>query len=253
MHQPSAPRSGSGFTASEYASAYADGMERSFWNRARNRVIERRVRRALAVAPGRVLDIGCGRGIVVDHLRRSGVDCLGAEISSAPPLNADVAPYLRLGWDIADLPADIRQTVRVGLLLDVLEHLPDPNAFLHRCRTTLPGLKALVITLPARQELWSNYDEHYGHFQRHRLEDLPGLLLGLPVRSLDTSYFFHGLYPPMLILNRLGHQRSSEFRPPGGGLVGVVHRIMGGVFSLEDRLVPRRWPGTSLIALALLG
>ena len=253
MALPSTPRSGTGFTASEYASNYPDGMDRHFWNRARNRVIERRVRRALAVAPGRVLDIGCGRGIVVDHLRRWGVDCSGVEISQAPPLNAAVASHLQMGCDIADLPADVRQIVRVGLLLDVLEHLPDPNTFLHRCRTILPGLKALVITLPARQELWSNYDEHYGHFQRHRLEDLPGLLLALPVRSLDTSYFFHGLYPPMLILNRLGCQRSFEFRPPGGGLVGVVHRIMGGVFSLEDRLVPRRWPGTSLIALAELG
>jgi SAM-dependent methyltransferase len=247
-----ASRDGSGFTASEYASAYADGMEHSFWNRARNRVIERRVRRALAVAAGRVLDVGCGRGIVVDHLRRSGIDCVGAEISQAPPLNADVAPYLRLGCDIADLPADLTREVRVALLLDVLEHLPEPNAFLHRCRRTLPGLRALVITLPARQELWSNYDEHYGHFQRHRLEDLPGLLAGLPVRRLETSYFFHGLYLPLRILTWMGRKRSPEFRPPGRGLAGALHRAIGGVFSLEDRLVPRRLPGTSLIALAIL-
>ena len=252
MDRPATPRSDGGFTTSEYASAYADGMERSFWNRARNQVIERRVRRALAVAPGRVLDIGCGRGIVVDHLRRSGVDCVGVEISKAPPLNADVAPYLRVGRDIADLSAELTGAVRVALLLDVLEHLPEPNAFLHRCRNTLPALRALVITLPARQELWSNYDEHYGHYQRHRLEDLPGLLAGLPVRSLDTAYFFHGLYLPMLILTRLGRKRSSEFRPPGRGVAGAVHQVMGGVFSLEDRLVPRRLPGTSLIALALL-
>ena len=72
-------------------------------------------------------------------------------------------------------------------------------------------------------------------------------------RSLDASYFFHGLYPPMWLFSLLGRQRNAEFRPPGGGLVGVVHRIVRGVFSLEDRLLPRRVPGTSLIALALLG
>jgi SAM-dependent methyltransferase len=252
MDEPGTSRHGSGFTASEYASTYADGMERSFWNRARNRVIERRVRRALAVAPGRVLDIGCGRGIVVDHLRRSGIDCIGAEISQAPPLNVDVAPYLRLGCDIGDLPAELTGAVRVALLADVLEHLPEPNAFLHRCRLTLPALRALVITLPARQELWSNYDEHYGHFQRHRLEDLPGLLAGLRVRSLETSYFFHGLYLPLLFLTLLGRKRNTEFQPPGGGIAGTIHQVMGSVFSLEDRLVPRRLPGTSLIALVLL-
>ena len=252
MDEPGTSRRGRGFTASEYASAYADGMERSFWNRARNRVIERRVRRALAVASGRVLDVGCGRGIVVDYLRRSGIDCVGVEISQARPLNAAVAPHLRLGCDIADLPADLTSAVRVALLLDVLEHLPEPNDFLHRCRKTLPALRALVITLPARQELWSNYDKHYGHFQRHRLEDLPGLLAGLPVRSLDTSYFFHGLYFPLLILAMLGHKRNPEFRPPGGGLADAIHQVMGSVFSLEDRLMPRHLPGTSLIALALL-
>jgi SAM-dependent methyltransferase len=252
MEQPATPRCGSGFTASEYAATYADGMERFYWNRARNTVIERRVRRALSVAPGRVLDIGCGRGIVVDYLRRSGIDCIGVEISPAPPLNPDVAPHLRLGLDIADLPADLRQAARVGLLLDVLEHLPDPNAFLHRCRNTLPALRVLVITLPARPELWSNYDERYGHFQRYRLEDLPGLLVGIPLRSLDASYFFHGLYVPLRILTLLGRKRNAEFRPPGGGLAGAIHRLMGSVFSLDDRLLPRRLPGTSLIALALL-
>ena len=246
------PRSDSGFTASEYASVYADGMERSFWNRARNQVIERRVRRAVAAAPGRVLDIGCGRGIVVDHLRRSGIDCIGAEISQAPPLTVDVAPYLHLGCDIADLPAERTGAVRVALLLDVLEHLPEPNAFLHRCRNTLPALRALVITLPARQELWSNYDEHYGHLRRYRLEDLPGLLAGFPVRSLDAAYFFHGLYLPLRLLTVMRRRRNPELRPPDEGIADTLHRVMGSVFSLEDRLVPRRLPGTSLIALALL-
>jgi hypothetical protein len=189
---------------------------------------------------------------VVDYLRRYGIDCVGTEISQAPPLNSDVAPHLRVGCDIADLPPDLTGEVRVALLLDVLEHLPEPNAFLRRCRKTLPALRALVITLPARQELWSNYDEHYGHFQRHRLEDLPGLLAGLPVRSIETSYFFHGLYLPLLVLKRLGRRRNPEFRPPGGGLAGVLHRMTGSAFSLEDRLLPRRLPGTSLIALVLL-
>lgn len=47
---------------------------------------------------------------------------------------------------------------------------------------------------------------------------LPGLLVGIPVRSFDASYFFHGLYPPTLLFSVLGRQRNAEFRPPGGGL-----------------------------------
>jgi 2-polyprenyl-3-methyl-5-hydroxy-6-metoxy-1,4-benzoquinol methylase len=85
MSKLSRPRSGdTTFDAVQYALPYAPGVERHFWNVARNRIVERHLRRALATQrrSGRlVLDVGCGPGIVVDHLRRAGIDCHGVELN----------------------------------------------------------------------------------------------------------------------------------------------------------------------------
>ena len=43
--------------------------------------------------------------------------------------------------------------------------------------------KHLVITVPARQELWTNYDVFNGHFKRYNLTDLEGF-----VRSRYCNY-----------------------------------------------------------------
>ena len=54
----------------------------------------------------------------------------------------------------------------------------------------------------------------------------------------------------LLFLTLLGRKGNPEFRPPGGS--GTMHQVMGSAFSMEERLVPRRLPGTSLIALVQL-
>jgi len=62
---PSMPASGSetAYDSRQYSLNYAPGVERHFWSYARNRIIERLLRRYFANISGGaklVLDVGCG-------------------------------------------------------------------------------------------------------------------------------------------------------------------------------------------------
>lgn len=97
------------------------------------------------------LDIGCGEGYLAEKLaargnRVTGVDCLQAP-SKLTALEAYLRADLRRdesGW-LAELNG--KQFDRV-LLLDVLEHLPDPERLLQRAREVLRPSGQIIVSLP---------------------------------------------------------------------------------------------------------
>ena len=64
------------YTIEQYAENYPPGIEHYFWNIARNAIIARALKRGRMDA-WPLLDIGCGRGIVVEYLRSRGINCIG--------------------------------------------------------------------------------------------------------------------------------------------------------------------------------
>ena len=143
----------------------------------------RRVRKIETfVAKGRVLDIGCGRGITLSQLRDDGWDVAGVEISEAAAAHArsllgdtifvgDVlgAPWPEGSFDVINI-------------WHVLEHLPDPAAVLARCRALLRAGGLLVVAVPNLESiqaafagpLWFHLDvpRHYWHFGATNLRAL---------------------------------------------------------------------------------
>src|SRR5207253_376768 len=99
-----------------------------------------------------------------------------------------------------DLRADFAHRVTTLLLLDVLEHLESPAAFLDECLARFPRCRRVLITLPGRMELWSNYDTYYGHFLRYDRRTAARLLPAGGWQMRGCGYFFHGLYCPGLLL-----------------------------------------------------
>jgi hypothetical protein len=79
-------RSMSEYTIEQYCENYPTGIERYFWNVARNAIIARSLKRGhMHTWP--LLDIGCGRGIVVEYLRSQGINCIGCDTAAAPVSN----------------------------------------------------------------------------------------------------------------------------------------------------------------------
>ncbi len=133
------------------------------------------------VSSGRVLDIGCGRGHILYHLRRRGWTVYGVELS------ADAASHARdvLGLDVSiegfhpDRFAD--ESFDVIIMWHVLEHLPDLRAVLAGCRRMLRPGGLLVVSVPNFESWqakltryhWFHLDlpRHYWHFAESWLVD----------------------------------------------------------------------------------
>ena len=193
-----------------------------------------------------VLDVGCGRGLTVDALRRAGIDCHGVELADVAALPA-VRPFVFTSQDALALPEDFRRRITVVLLLDVVEHLPAPADFLAACAVHFPSLARLIVTVPARAELWSNYDDFYGHVRRYDRASLQALIGPRARRGAETGYFFHALYPVMRAQLAVKAERPLRHVPPRWRL---PHRVAAGVLELEARILPAGWYGTSLWGVA---
>jgi SAM-dependent methyltransferase len=105
----------------------------------RHEALRMRIDRLLSGRKGlRILDIGCGAGVMTAHLRRYG-DVTGIDFSSAAIAAArDFVPGVDFKVaSLEDLPAD--QTFDVLTLFDVLEHIPEDQRrdFFAGCRQRL--------------------------------------------------------------------------------------------------------------------
>ena len=233
------------FSDAQYSEAYPEGVENHFWHLARNRLIAATLRRTLPAA-GRVLEIGCGPAIVLRHLREIGIDCWGCELG-CPPVPDVLRSFVFLNQDCLQLDPEFRRGIDALLLFDVLEHIEDDVGFLRALVGAFPNSRALIMTVPARPELWSNYDVHYGHYRRYDRARLAMVLREGGFVLLRQRYFFHELYLPALLSTKMPAQRQTKVRPPMN--LGL-HRVLAGVSGLCASALPSGLPGTSLIAVA---
>ena len=101
-----------------------------------------------AYAPaGRLLDVGCGHGLLLDEARSRGYEVEGVELSRS------AATYARevLGLPVGEIPLEEVEPSGEGfaaiVLADVLEHVEDPVGAIRRCRELLkPGGVLCVVT-----------------------------------------------------------------------------------------------------------
>lgn len=234
------------FSEEQYDLAYPEGIEFHWWNRYRSGLIARLCRDAVP-AGARLLEVGCGRGGEVRALRASGLNVRGVELAPVPPLAA-VANYVDSDQGATTLPAEQRAGVTGILLLDVIEHLPEPAAFLDALQQAYPDLETVIVTVPARGELWSNYDDFYGHYRRYTLPMLSELAQSLGWERQRSGYFFQLLYLPMRLMSALGVKRATSIAAPATG-VRWLHALVAAYHRLEESVLPGAIPGTSAYAV----
>lgn len=232
----------SSFSAKQFRIGFPKGIENHYWNHARNRIVLKKLQ-PFVEENDIILDIGCGTGIIVDFLRQAGLNCYGCEIAEVSPVSESIVPFFYSRTDAFSLNGPIKEKCKVILLLDVLEHVENPDDFIRQCTAHFTGLKLILITLPARKELWSNYDEYYRHFCRYDLRDVQKLFDNTNLCLHKAGYFFHALYLPMRLLSLLGKERNTEIKPPR---YRTVHRFLSSIISVEEALIPPFIPGSSL-------
>src|SRR5215204_1260775 len=103
--------------------------------------------RILPGRPGRLADVGSGKGHFLDAARRAGWTVLGIEVSEA------AAEEARRRYDLTTTVADWADAEASGpfdaiTFWHVLEHLPDPVAALRRAHTLLAPGGVVVVGVP---------------------------------------------------------------------------------------------------------
>jgi SAM-dependent methyltransferase len=132
----------------------------------------------------RILEIGCGKGDFLARLRSEGYEARGVdpayEGDSPHIVKAAFAPGLGLTGDAV-------------VMRHVLEHIPDPCAFLDVARRANGGTGLVYIEVPCldwilRRQVW--FDVFYEHVNYFRIEDFRRLF----ARVIDAGHVFGGQY-----------------------------------------------------------
>ena len=192
---------------------------------------------------GNVLDIGCGAGNMIHHLRRYG-NVQGIEVDARPVAMAQQRGYdVRLGDATQRIPFD-DASFDLVTALDVIEHVDEDEAILREAYRVLRPNGILTISTPAFMGLWSYNDVLNGHKHRYTPQELRERIerAGFRIKRLTFGFFLvFPLSAPLIVLrNKLGqkpelkshHIDRDEYQvemEPTSPLVNTVLRGVGRV------------------------
>ena len=159
-----------------YDADYAQAQP--FAPRGRDReVLERplRLARELSPPPGRLLEIGVGRGWLLKRAREEGYQVTGADLSEPGAAAAQAASGVRvLAGELGELGLPEASWEAV-LIRHTLEHIPEPIEFLREIRRILIPGGVLLGAVP-----------NFGSLKR-RLDGLEWLFLTLPLHRFHYT------------------------------------------------------------------
>jgi 2-polyprenyl-3-methyl-5-hydroxy-6-metoxy-1,4-benzoquinol methylase len=113
-----------------------------------------------------VLDIGCGEGFLAAELKANGNRVVGIDSLSKPAAETALDQYVSADLEHID-PALNRLRKRTFdrlLLLDVLEHLRNPDVLLRQCGAVLRDNGLLIVSLPNVANITVRLGLLTGHF-----------------------------------------------------------------------------------------
>jgi SAM-dependent methyltransferase len=182
------------------------------------------------LAPGaKVLDVGCGRGVLLGALADRGFDVYGMEISAEAARGADPRAEIRIASKLADADFEASSFDEV-ILWHVFEHMHDPRGTLEEVNRVLVRGGHLVIAVPNFESVQARWT---GAAWFHL--DLPRHLYQFPVSALRALLLQTGF-------DVISEHHFSLRQNPFGWMQSVLNRFgslpRNGLYTLLHRRSP---------------
>ena len=202
---------------------------------------------------GTILDIGCGNGILGRQIQS-----LYAVTASGCDLDQDQLRSITYGYkqlyyyDIHQREARFENHFSTILLMDVLEHIEEPERFLSSVYFHLSPTGRLIINVPALQIFYSKYDTLVGHLRRYDINFLRQELELAGFEIENAGYWGMTLIPLLLIRKYILYFTLDEaaikmgFQP----LSPFIGQLLDYLRKLETTLFTRTPIGSSLMIIA---
>jgi SAM-dependent methyltransferase len=134
-----------------------------------------------SVVKGRVIEVGCGHGVMLGELKKRGYDCLGVEIDEkvAAWTRRETGVDIRVGFfPTVELPQ-----CDLFMAFDVIEHSPRPEEFMRGIAPLLKPKGTAIIQTPIdHYQVQPPFPENFGNV----FDDLEHLFVFTPesIRAL---------------------------------------------------------------------
>lgn len=197
----------------DYVAAYRELYQRHWWWRARERAVLAVLRRRHVPRPGdHVLDIGCGDGLFFDRLMSFGVvEGIEPEPLAVSPAGPHRGQIHVRPFDDSFAPG---HRFRLIVMLDVLEHLADPDAALRHTCSLLAEDGTFVVTVPALMSLWTAHDDMNQHLTRYTAAELRTQAQGAGLDVVESHYLFHWMAAAKLAVRWKERLLGAAAGPP---------------------------------------
>lgn len=182
-------------------------------------------------AEPKILDIGCGSGLMLNALEKygkvHGMDMSDDAISFSREI---FSGQVEKGFLPANIPYP-ENNFDLVIALDVIEHVDDDVASLVNIRSRMVEGGKAIITVPACMLLWSEHDVVNEHKRRYDLKELNKKLLDSGFIVERISYFNTFLFPVVLVVrtlnNILKRKGPTDMDMPNPFLNAILKQIFG--------------------------
>lgn len=176
---------------------------------------------------GRILDVGCGRGVLFGPLADRGFAVYGMEMNESAVRGCDPRAEVRIAGDLSEARFEAGSFDQI-VIWHVLEHLIDPRATIEECHRLLKPGGRLIVAVPnfsSAQARMSGADWFHLDPPRH-LYHFPSEAL---VRLVERAGFgVESMHHFSLRQNPFGWIQSFQNRysdhPPGALYTLLHHR-----------------------------
>ena len=199
-----------------YGARYRELYRRHWWWRARERVILDAIRRHQPRDGWTsVLDVGCGDGLFFDTLAAlPGVRHVEGVEPDATLVSPDGPHRARIHVQPFDARFQPGRRYSLIVMLDVLEHLADPDAALRQVHALLEPDGVFIATVPAFMALWTRHDTLNHHYVRYTKRSAERVASEAGLHVEHARYFFHWTALAKLATRLLEAVIPGEPKPP---------------------------------------